>query len=83
MPSQLQSDRSQSAAPMQSDPKAFQKEWAGKRIDDVETKYGRPTRMETLEDTGGKRCFYLEPGSPHYVFEYNAHGEVIFATPAR
>ena len=82
LPSPLQSNRPTESAPLsQSDKNAFEKEWMGKTTSDVEHKFGRPTQMETLEDTGGKRYYYSESGQPHYVFEFTPNGKVTAASP--
>ena len=38
---------------------------------EVEAKFGRPTNIEKLKDTGGARYSYRAPGQPHYVFEFS------------
>jgi hypothetical protein len=78
LPSQFQSNRpTQTAAQLSpSEKNDFKNAWMGKRMDDVEKQFGRPSQMETLEDTGGKRYYYREPGQPHYVFEFTPNGKV-------
>ena len=81
LPSQLQSDRTApSAAPLSpSEKNDFKAAWMGKTFDDVEQRFGRPSQSESLEDTGGRRYYYREPGQPHYVFEFGPRGKVTAA----
>jgi hypothetical protein len=80
LPSQFQSNRPNEPAQVSAtDRVTFQNAWIGKSMSDVQAKFGPPTQMETLEDTGGKRSYYRESGQPHYVFEYNPMGKVISA----
>ena len=51
----------------------------GKRISDVEAKFGRPTKVDSLKDTGGKSYYYRGPGR-HYLFEFSPDGKVTTAT---
>ena len=78
LPSQMQSNRTvQPAAQLSpSEKNDFKNAWMGKREDDVVKQFGRPTQVETLEDTGGKRYYYRAEGQPHYVFEFTPNGKV-------
>ena len=81
LPSQFQSNRTgETAAEVSPASRAeFQAAWVGREASDVQKKFGPPSQMETLEDTGGKRYYYRESGQPHYVFEFNPHNKVISA----
>jgi len=78
LPSQMQSNRpAQTATQLSpSEKNDFKNAWMGKRTEDVEKQFGRPTQMETLEDTGGQRYYYSADGQPHYVFEFTPNGKV-------
>ena len=57
----------------------FKAAWMGKSSREVEAKFGLPTKIEQLKDTGGTRYSYRAPGHPHYVFEFSARGKVTAA----
>ena len=78
LPSQFQSDRQAEAkAEASREPrKEFLAQWVGKGPTEVEKAFGRPTRIEPTDDSGGTRYFYREPGQQHYIFEFDAHNKV-------
>jgi hypothetical protein len=78
LPSQFQSNpqRETAAAPVPAkSAAAFEAAWVGKSASDVQASFGRPSRMESLEDTGGERYYYRGSG-PHYIFEFDVHEKV-------
>ncbi len=81
LPSQFQSNRdidtSDKVAPQAR--KDFLAAWVGKKSSDLEKTFGRPTRIEPIEITGGSRYFYRAPGQPHYIFELDARNKVVNA----
>jgi hypothetical protein len=74
---QLQQNRAEAAEP--SAKNEFKAAWMGKPSSEVEAKFGRPTKIEKLKDTGGTRYSYRSPGQPHYVFEFSPSGKVTAA----
>jgi len=76
-PGRLQQARADAAEP--SAKNEFKAAWMGKPSSDVEAKFGRPTKIEKLKDTGGTRYSYRSPGQPHYVFEFSPSGKVTAA----
>lgn len=82
LPSQFQTNRVSQSAGANVSPGSraqFQADWVGKDAGDLKRKFGPPSQMETLEDTGGQRYYYREPGQPHCVFELGPRGKVVSA----
>lgn len=82
LPSQLQSDRNVDTSDKVSaqSRKDFLAAWTGKDASEVQKTFGRPTRIEPTDNTGGSRYFYRESGQPHYIFEFNVRNKVINAS---
>ena len=76
-PGRLQQTCAEAAEP--SAKNDFKAAWMGKPSREVEAKFGRPTNIEKLKDTGGTRYSYRAPSQPHYVFEFSPAGKVTAA----
>ncbi len=77
LPGRPQQNRAEAAEPSVNN--EFKAAWMGKSSSEVEAKFGRPTKIEKLKDTGGTRYSYRAPGRPRYVFEFSRDGKVTAA----
>jgi len=55
------------------------KYWKGKNISEASKKFGDPTQMTPLPDTGGTLYIFAHHGEQHWVFETEAGGRIIKA----
>jgi hypothetical protein len=55
------------------------KYWKGRNISEVHKKYGDPTQMTALIQTGGTMYIYAHSGQPHWVFETDPGGKIVKA----
>ena len=55
------------------------KYWKGKNIADASKKFGDPTQMTPLSDTGGTLYIFAHHGEQHWVFETDAGGKIVKA----
>jgi hypothetical protein len=55
------------------------KYWKGKNISQVEKKFGNPTQMTPLTETGGTLYIYAHRDQPHWAFETDPGGKIIKA----
>jgi len=74
---QFQEYRAEAAEP--SAKNEFKAAWMGRSSSEVEAKFGPPTKIDKLKDTGGTRYSYRAPGHPHYVFEFSPSGKIAAA----
>ena len=55
------------------------KYWKGKNIADATKKFGDPTQMTPLSDTGGTLYIFAHKGEQHWVFETDPGGKIVKA----
>ncbi len=55
------------------------KYWKGKNISEASKKFGDPTQMTPLSDTGGTLYIFAHHGEQHWVFETDAGGKIVKA----
>jgi hypothetical protein len=55
------------------------KYWKGRNISEVHQKFGDPTQMTPLVETGGTLYIYAHKGEPHWAFETDPGGKIIKA----
>jgi hypothetical protein len=55
------------------------KYWKGKNISDASKKFGDPTQMTPLSDTGGTLYIFAHHGEQHWVFETDVGGKIVKA----
>jgi hypothetical protein len=55
------------------------KYWKGKNISEASKKFGDPTQMTPLTDTGGTLYIFAHRGEQHWVFETDPGGKIIKA----
>lgn len=55
------------------------KYWKGKNIAQATKKFGDPTQMTPLTDTGGTLYIFAHRGEQHWVFETNPGGKIVKA----
>ena len=55
------------------------KYWKGKNISEASKKFGDPTQMTPLPDTGGTLYIFAHQGEQHWVFETEAGGKIVKA----
>lgn len=55
------------------------KYWKGKNISEASKKFGDPTQMTPLTDTGGTLYIFAHHGEQHWVFETEAGGKIVKA----
>jgi hypothetical protein len=55
------------------------KYWKGKNISEVQKKFGNPTQMTPLVETGGTLYIYAHKGEPHWAFETDPGGRIVKA----
>ena len=55
------------------------KYWKGKNIAEASKKFGDPTQMTPLPDTGGTLYIFAHHGEQHWVFETEAGGKIVKA----
>ncbi len=53
--------------------------WKGKNISQVEKKFGNPTQMTPLTETGGTLYIYAHRDQPHWAFETDPGGKIVKA----
>jgi hypothetical protein len=55
------------------------KYWKGKNIAQATKKFGDPTQMTPLSDTGGTLYIFAHHGEQHWVFETDPGGKIVKA----
>ena len=55
------------------------KYWKGKNISEASKKFGDPTQMTPLPDTGGTLYIFAHHGEQHWVFETQVGGKIVKA----
>jgi hypothetical protein len=55
------------------------KYWKGRNISEVHKKFGDPTQMTAIQDTGGTMYIYAHHGQQHWVFETDPGGKIVKA----
>lgn len=55
------------------------KYWKGKNISEASKKFGDPTQMTPLSDTGGTLYIFAHHGEQHWVFETDPGGKIVKA----
>lgn len=59
--------------------KSTAKYWKGKNIAEATKKFGDPTQMTPLSDTGGTLYIFAHHGEQHWVFETDPGGKIVKA----
>ena len=55
------------------------KYWKGKNIAEASKKFGDPTQMTPMSETGGTLYIFAHHGEQHWVFETDAGGKIVKA----